>query len=674
MNYSVQRAVSDGSMVLLPISIEYFDRSEITVIFDDGAGTYDWEWVGTSDTSIAFPTAIPNGVEVLVRRETDMSELRHSFTGGAAFTEQSIDEAFTQVLHIAQEAKEGAVLGEVFQDVDMHGYKLVNVGDGVNPTDGASVGQLLGAVQDITEQVDTAVSAASTASTAASTSSTNAASAASSKDVAVASANSAASSASSAATEAAASAAHAAAASIDRLAAETAADIASTSAAEAVGSAALAADFTEHYLGPKESPPSVDNEGDPLQVGQLYWDIYGNVMQVWSGTDWVAAYVSAGDYVTLAGVQTLTNKTLTSPTISASGASPALTVVQTGTGDCLTVYDEAADTTRFAITSSGNVGIGGTGADAKLRVHGGNVSLDQTTGHKVAFNASDAFTSSAGTNTARYGMTYNALGATFSVGLSGWGGLGFYTTDVLRMSIGSSGNIAMGAGSVPHSASVCRVGGMLSGGTDAQGILLDHTVYRTVTGIGRGILSSLSTEATSFTTNLAHFTAVQGSLGAGSTVTTQYGFVATGLNAATTNIGFYGAIQGGTGRFNFYAAGTAENYFEGKTTFNSTLQANSAILEKVYTVTDGAAVDLNPVDGTIQQWTLGASRSPTATYFANGQSMTLMISDGTAYTVTWPSVTWVGGSAPTLATTGWTIVELFKVGGVLYGANVGDVA
>ncbi len=56
--------------------------------------------------------------------------------------------------------------------------------------------------------------------------------------------------------------------------------------------------------------------------------------------------------------------------------------------------------------------------------------------------------------------------------------------------------------------------------------------------------------------------------------------------------------------------------------------------------------------------------------------MTLMINDGTAFTVTWTSipVTWVGGTAPTLATTGYTVIELWEVGTTIYGALVGNVA
>jgi len=52
----------------------------------------------------------------------------------------------------------------------------------------------------------------------------------------------------------------------------------------------------------------------------------------------------------------------------------------------------------------------------------------------------------------------------------------------------------------------------------------------------------------------------------------------------------------------------------------------------------------------------------------------IMIDDGSAYTVTWPTTTWVGGSAPNLATSGYSVVELWKVGTTLYGAHVGDVA
>ena len=96
--------------------------------------------------------------------------------------------------------------------------------------------------------------------------------------------------------------------------------------------------------------------------------------------------------------------------------------------------------------------------------------------------------------------------------------------------------------------------------------------------------------------------------------------------------------------------------------------------DTVYTITDGASVDIDPDNGGIQVWTLGASRSPTANNFDAGAKVMLMINDGSSYTITWPSVNWVGGVAPTLASSGYSIVELWKVGTQLYGAFAGGVA
>ena len=100
---------------------------------------------------------------------------------------------------------------------------------------------------------------------------------------------------------------------------------------------------------------------------------------------------------------------------------------------------------------------------------------------------------------------------------------------------------------------------------------------------------------------------------------------------------------------------------------------NDGYTEEVYAVVDAAGVAISPTNGSIQTWTLGANRTPTAGTWAAGQAITLMIDDGTAFAVTWTTigVTWVGGAAPALATTGFTVIELWKVGSTVYGAAVG---
>ncbi len=103
---------------------------------------------------------------------------------------------------------------------------------------------------------------------------------------------------------------------------------------------------------------------------------------------------------------------------------------------------------------------------------------------------------------------------------------------------------------------------------------------------------------------------------------------------------------------------------------------NDGITEEVYPVVDAAGVAISPTNGSLQTWTLGASRTPTLGTWAAGASLTLHIADGAAYTVTWTTmgVVWVGGTAPTLPTTGYGIVELWKIGSTIYGASCGNVA
>lgn len=98
------------------------------------------------------------------------------------------------------------------------------------------------------------------------------------------------------------------------------------------------------------------------------------------------------------------------------------------------------------------------------------------------------------------------------------------------------------------------------------------------------------------------------------------------------------------------------------------VKANNYV-EAVYSIS-GTTPALDPANGGVQNWTLTANSSPTDS-FAAGESMLLMVNDGTGFTITWPTITWIGGSAPTLDTSGLTTIELWKRGGVLYGALVG---
>ena len=79
---------------------------------------------------------------------------------------------------------------------------------------------------------------------------------------------------------------------------------ASTSASAASASATAAAasydSFDDRYLGAKTSDPSVDNDGNALITGAIYWNSSSSVMKVWSGSAWVS-YNPAISYLALSG-------------------------------------------------------------------------------------------------------------------------------------------------------------------------------------------------------------------------------------------------------------------------------------------------------------------------------------------------------------------------------------
>jgi hypothetical protein len=93
-------------------------------------------------------------------------------------------------------------------------------------------------------------------------------------------------------------------------------DAVAGSATAAAASAAAAEttydNFDDRYLGAKSAPPTVDNDGNALITGALYWNSVSNAMFAWSGSAWgsissTAAiyrykYVAAGGETSVSGV------------------------------------------------------------------------------------------------------------------------------------------------------------------------------------------------------------------------------------------------------------------------------------------------------------------------------------------------------------------------------------
>ena len=195
-----------------------------------------------------------------------------------------------------------------------------------------------------------AATSASNASTSASTATTQASNASTSATNAASSATAASGSASTATTQAGIATTQASNASTSASTATTQASNASTSATNAASSATSAAasydSFDDRYLGAKSSNPTVDNDGNALLTGALYWNTVSNEMRVYSGSAWVAAYIPSSGYLALSG-GTMTGAI----TFAAAQALPAASI--TGT---LTVANGGTNST--ATPTAGGAGYG----------------------------------------------------------------------------------------------------------------------------------------------------------------------------------------------------------------------------------------------------------------------------------------------------------------------------
>jgi len=183
-------------------------------------------------------------------------------------------------------------------------------------------------VVDAESASDSADAAAASASAAA-TSATNASNSASAASTSATNASNSASAASTSATNAASSA--------------SAASSSASSAASSAASAAASLDsFDDRYLGSKSSDPTVDNDGNALVTGALYYRTTAPIgMKVYDGAQWIEASAAQQaalvtyEYVATAGQTTFTGADANALTLSyiAGGIIVALNGVILRPGD-----------------------------------------------------------------------------------------------------------------------------------------------------------------------------------------------------------------------------------------------------------------------------------------------------------------------------------------------------
>jgi len=216
-------------------------------------------------------------------------------------------------------------------------------------------------------------SSASSSASAASTSASNASTSASNASTSASGASTSATNAANSATAASGSASTASTQATNAANSATAAAGSATSAASAQTAAESARDatlaaydsFDDRYLGAKTSNPTVDNDGNALVAGALYFNSVSGAMQLWTGSAWVAAYVSGSGY--LAAANNLSD---------VSSTSSARTNLGLAIGTDVQAYD--ADLTTLGAGGSGARSFLGLAIGTDVQAYNANIATTNT--------------------------------------------------------------------------------------------------------------------------------------------------------------------------------------------------------------------------------------------------------------------------------------------------------
>lgn len=116
VQYSIQKMVSDGTLSTIALGIQYLQRNDIYMRIageetpQSGAPSgYTWSFI--NNTTLKILPVVPNGVEVVVYRRTDVDAMYNIYSQNAQFDESTIDENNQQLLYIAQEYLEQDLTG-----------------------------------------------------------------------------------------------------------------------------------------------------------------------------------------------------------------------------------------------------------------------------------------------------------------------------------------------------------------------------------------------------------------------------------------------------------------------------------------------------------------------------------------------------------------------------------
>lgn len=220
--------------------------------------------------------------------------------------------------------------------------------------------------------------------------------------------------------------------------------------------------------------------------------------------------------------------------------------------------------------------------------------------------------------------------------------LNLLTNNATRLTISASGQVAVN--SAPDVLSLLSAGGAhLNSGASVRGVSSQMTTPASATGVSASFYSSPSTTATSYSSSVAHYAVVDGTKGAGSTLTNQYGLYVNGLTNGATNYGVYLSSIGGTTAWAVYSSGSAQSYFNGPLGIGDNTYPLAAALSISATQVSGAGNGLymSGVTGGNAIRVIGASNSASW----NGMLVTDVSSGNTKFQVGGSGLVFINSAA-----------------------------
>jgi len=213
---------------------------------------------------------------------------------------------------------------------------------------------------------------------------------------------------------------------------DTVAGSATAAAASAAAAATTYDNFDDRYLGAKSTIPTLDNDGNALITGALYWNSVSNTMFAWSGSAWGSIsstaeiyryrFNASGGETSVSGTdangltlsylpgkaQVYLNGVLLVPTTdyTASNGTSITSLAALASGDILevitfTAFDLATAVSNTLFDAKGDILVA-TAADTagKLSVgtNGYYLKADSSTATGLAWSAVDALPSQSGNN------------------------------------------------------------------------------------------------------------------------------------------------------------------------------------------------------------------------------------------------------------------------------------